>query len=448
LLGDGVASEQSDKLKTILNAGILLCLIMVGEGHFLVTIYSRFDVKECMMERPQQYRFHQGEKTLPFSSDEYDARLSSLRNIMSNRGLDACIFTSMHNIAYYSGFLYCSFGRPYGLIVTPDKSITISAGIDAAQPWRRCHGDNITYTDWHRNNFFRSILSVTGKNIILGIEGDQLSITQKSLLDEFLEPRAYLDISNDTMLQRMNKSDAELDLIRQGAAVADIGGYAIKDAVKSGARELDVAMAGRDAMELEIARRFPDSEYRDTWVWFQSGINTDGAHNPVTSRKLQLGDILSLNTFPMISGYYTALERTMFLGEADKVSLDIWEANIAAHEYGISLLKPNISCAEVTQKINKFFEDRGLLQYRTFGYGHSFGVLSHYYGREAGLELREDIDTILKPGMVISMEPMLTIPNSQPGAGGYREHDILIITENGNENITKYPYGPDFNVIA
>ena len=400
------------------------------------------------MERPQQYRFHQGEKTLPFSSDEYDARLSSLRNIMSNRGLDACIFTSMHNIAYYSGFLYCSFGRPYGLIVTPDKSITISAGIDAAQPWRRCLGDNITYTDWHRNNFFRSILSVTGKNIILGIEGDQLSITQKSLLDEFLEPRAFLDISNDTMLQRMNKSDAELDLIRQGAAVADIGGYAIKDAVKSGARELDVAMAGRDAMELEIARRFPDSEYRDTWVWFQSGINTDGAHNPVTSRKLQLGDILSLNTFPMISGYYTALERTMFLGEADKVSLDIWEANIAAHEYGISLLKPNISCAEVTQKINKFFEDRGLLQYRTFGYGHSFGVLSHYYGREAGLELREDIDTILKPGMVISMEPMLTIPNSQPGAGGYREHDILIITENGNENITKYPYGPDFNVIA
>ena len=448
MLGDGVASEQSDKLKTILNAGILLCLIMVGEGHFLVTIYSRFDVKECMMERPQQYRFHQGEKTLPFSSDEYDARLSSLRNIMSNRGLDACIFTSMHNIAYYSGFLYCSFGRPYGLIVTPDKSITISAGIDAAQPWRRCHGDNITYTDWHRNNFFRSILSVTGKNIILGIEGDQLSITQKSLLDEFLEPRAFLDISNDTMLQRMNKSDAELDLIRQGAAVADIGGYAIKDAVKSGARELDVAMAGRDSMELEIARRFPASEYRDTWVWFQSGINTDGAHNPVTSRKLQLGDILSLNTFPMISGYYTALERTMFLGEADKVSLDIWEANIAAHEYGISLLKPNISCAEVTQKINKFFEDRGLLQYRTFGYGHSFGVLSHYYGREAGLELREDIDTILKPGMVISMEPMLTIPNSQPGAGGYREHDILIITENGNENITKYPYGPDFNVIA
>ena len=114
----------------------------------------------------------------------------------------------------------------------------------------------------------------------------------------------------------------------------------------------------------------------------------------------------------------------------------------------MALLQPGASCAEVTEKINQFFAERDLLQYRTFGYGHSFGVLSHYYGREAGLELREDIDTVLTPGMVISMEPMLTIGQGHAGAGGYREHDILVITETGNENITGYPYGPEFNVIG
>ena len=400
------------------------------------------------MDRPQQYRFHQGEKQLPFSSDEYDARLAGLRAIMRAQGIDACVFTSMHNIAYYSGFLYCSFGRPYGLVVTLNDSVTISAGIDAAQPWRRCHGDNITYTDWQRNNYWRAIKSVTGAGKAIGYEGDHLSLAQKSLLDEFLTPARSVHIAGDTMRQRMHKSAAELDLIRHGAAVADVGGYAIREAICEGTREIDVAMAGRNAMELEIAKRFPDAEYRDTWVWFQSSINTDGAHNPVTSRMLQRGDILSLNTFPMISGYYTALERTLFVGEVDDASLAIWNANVAAHEYGISLLKPGMSCAEVTQKINAFFEDRYLLQYRTFGYGHSFGVLSHYYGREAGLELREDIETVLQPGMVISMEPMLTIPDGQPGAGGYREHDILIITEDGNDNITGYPYGPDFNIVG
>jgi creatinase len=138
----------------------------------------------------------------------------------------------------------------------------------------------------------------------------------------------------------------------------------------------------------------------------------------------------------------------MFVREVDEASLGYWQANVAAHEYGMGLLRPGASCADVTQKINAFLEGRDLLQYRTFGYGHSFGVLSHYYGREAGLELREDIDTVLEPGMVISMEPMLTIPEGQPGAGGYREHDILVITADGAEDITGYPYGPAFNVVG
>ena len=50
--------------------------------------------------------------------------------------------------------------------------------------------------------------------------------------------------------------------------------------------------------------------------------------------------------------------------------------------------------------------------------------------------------------MVISMEPMIMLPESQPGAGGYREHDILVITEDGNRNITGFPYGPEHNIIG
>ncbi|MGH1353707.1 MAG: aminopeptidase P family protein [Thalassovita sp.] len=402
-----------------------------------------------MTSRPDMYRFHNGQKAkLQFADAEYAARLSGLRMIMAEAGVDAVVFTSMHSIAYYSGFLYCAFGRPYGLVVTATQNVTISAGIDAGQPWRRCYGDNITYTDWQRDNYWRAVRSVSGAGVVVGYEGDHLTMVQRAKLEAFLTPSKLVDIHEATMRQRMHKSVAEIALIREGARVADVGGYAIRDAVKVGAREIDVAMAGRDAMELEIARSFPDAEYRDTWVWFQSGINTDGAHNPVTGRMLERGDILSLNTFPMISGYYTALERTMFVEKVDPASLKIWEANVAAHEYGMSLLKPGATCSEVTHKINAFFEERDLLQYRTFGYGHSFGVLSHYYGREAGLELREDIDTVLEPGMVISMEPMLTLADGQPGAGGYREHDILVITETGNENITGYPYGPEFNVVG
>jgi creatinase len=401
-----------------------------------------------MQNRPQYFRFHQGSRVLPFAPEEYAQRLQGLRAIMAREGVEVAVFTSMQNIAYYSGFLYCSFGRPYGLVVTMQDSVTLSAGIDGAQPWRRGYGDNLTYTDWERDNFWRAVAHVAGQGRRVGYEGDHLTLAQAGLLDAFLAPVAKMDLAPATMQQRMRKSPAECDLIRAGANVADLGGAAIRDAIRPGAREIDIAMAGRDAMELEIARRFPQAEYRDSWVWFQSGINTDGAHNPVTSRKLEHGDILSLNTFPMISGYYTALERTLFLGDVDADSLRIWQANVAAHELGLSLLKPGARCSEVTAAINAFFAEHELLQYRSFGYGHSFGVLSHYYGREAGLELREDIGTVLEPGMVISMEPMLTIPEGQPGAGGYREHDIVIMTEEGAENITGFPYGPEANVIS
>ena len=393
-------------------------------------------------------RITNGERVpLPFSDSEYQRRISKLRGLMNDSGVTAMLLTSMHNVAYYSGFLYCGFGRPYACVVTEDRCVTISANIDYGQPQRRSVGENIVYTDWNKNNFWRAVREVSGSASRIGIEADHMTLVSRGVLSDFVGESGIVDLHEPIMRARMIKSDEEIALIKAGARIADIGGEAIREILRPGLREIDIAMAGRNAMELAIAERFPDSEIRDTWVWFQSGLNTDGAHNPVTTRKICVGDIMSLNTFPMVSGYYTALERTLFLGQADDASLKIWKANVEAHELGMSLITPGVKCSEICAAINAHFESLGLLQFRTFGYGHSFGLLSHYYGREAGLELREDVDTILEPGMVVSMEPMLTIPDGEPGAGGYREHDILIVTPDGAENITGFHYGPEHNIL-
>jgi creatinase len=400
-------------------------------------------------QRPDFFELQNGSKAkLPFSDTEYENRLSGLRQLMASSDVDAILLTSMHNIAYYSGFLYCSFGRPYACVVTAERCVTVSANIDGGQPWRRCYAENLIYTDWKRNNYWRAVKSIIPNSKWIGIEGDHMTLATRQVMSDLLGDIEVIDLNQQIMGLRMIKSAEEIELIKGGARTADIGGEAIRDAIRVGTREIDVAMAGRDAMELEISRAYPDSELRDSWVWFQAGLNTDGAHNPVTTAKLEVGDILSLNTFPMISGYYTALERTLFLGEPDAASLKVWQANVEAHELGLSLIKPGATCSGICAEINRLFEEKDLLQYRSFGYGHSFGVLSHYYGREAGLELREDIDTVLEPGMVISMEPMLTLPLGVPGAGGYREHDILVVGDDGAENITGFPYGPRHNIIA
>jgi len=358
------------------------------------------------------------------------------------------VFTSYHNCNYYSGFMYTAFGRPYGLVVTLDDCVTISAGIDGGHPWRRSYAENLTYTDWHRDNFYRAVRramgDIPGK---IGLEYDHVTIENLAKFEAIWPEHEKEDISQGVMNVRMFKSPEEIKLITDGARIADIGGAAAVEALAEGVPEFEVARAATSAMVEEISTLYPHSDLMDTWTWFQSGINTDGAHNPVTSKPIRKGEILSLNCFPMISGYYTALERTMFLDHVSKEHLKLWEANVDVHKRGLELIKPGAKCSEIAAELNDMYRMQGLLQFRSFGYGHSFGTLCHYYGREADLELREDVETILRPGMVVSMEPMIMIPEGKPGAGGYREHDILVVTKDGNRNLTKFPFGPEHNII-
>ena len=384
-----------------------------------------------------------------FSAVEMARRILALRQHMASSGIDAAVFTSYHNINYYADFLYCSFGRVYALVVTSDEVTSITANIDGGQPWRRTVGRNLVYTDWRRDNYehaVRSVVPNTARRV--GIEHDHVSLALRDRLASALEGVELVDIAAACMRRRMLKSAEEIALIKEGARIADIGGAACVEAIGAGVPEHEVALASTGAMVREIARSFPNAELMDTWTWFQSGINTDGAHNPVTSRQIESGDILSLNCFPMIAGYYTALERTLFCETASDRHLELWEINCKVHRRGLELIRPGAVCGEIAVELNEIYVEHGLLANRTFGYGHSFGVLSHYYGREAGLELREDIKTVLEPNMVISMEPMIMVPEGQPGAGGYREHDILVITSDGAENITGFPFGPEHNIVG
>ena len=407
------------------------------------------DASRPVPDRPRLLSLPNGEKLTPmFSREEIDRRLSKLRGWMEETSIDACLFTSIHNVNYFADYVYCSFGRHYGLVVTHDAHSIIGANLDFGRPWRRSFADSVAYTDWHRDNFFVAVRSLCPSRGRVGIELDHLDCAAHAKLEATLPDAELVDAGEATMRMRMIKSAEEQDLIRNGAAIADIGGAACVEAIAEDVPEHEVALHATRAMVREIAHRYPHAELMDSWVWFQSGVNTDGAHNPVTTRRVARGDVLSLNCFPMIAGYYHALERTLFFHHVPDESLALWKVNCEVHGRGIELIRPGVRCMDIARELNMIYAKHGLLDRRTFGYGHSFGTLCHYYGREAGLELREDVETVLVPGMVVSMEPMITVPEGEPGAGGYREHDMLIVTENGVENLTGFPFGPEHNVVG
>ena len=109
--------------------------------------------------RPEFFTRQDGGKApLPFSKAEYVRRLTASSDLDADLYfIPVVLLTSMQNIAYYSGFLYCAFGRPYGCVITQDACTTVSANIDASQPWRRSIEDNVIYTDWKRDNYWRAV---------------------------------------------------------------------------------------------------------------------------------------------------------------------------------------------------------------------------------------------------------------------------------------------------
>ena len=115
------------------------------------------------------------------------------------------------------------------------------------------------------------------------------NIDTLNLLKAEFPDMEFVDIAAASMRLRMIKSAEEIEVIRNGARVADIGGAACAEAIAEGVPEHEVALHSTRAMVREIAATYPQVELMDTWTWFQSGINTDGAHNPVTTRALEAG---------------------------------------------------------------------------------------------------------------------------------------------------------------
>ena len=101
------------------------------------------------------------------------------------------------------------------------------------------------------------------------------------------------------------------------------------------------------------------------------------------------------------------------------------------------MVKPGMPISEIDLVIDPIFEKAGYLQDRTFGTGHSFGIMGQWYGRDEIGEMRPYNDTVRRQNMVVSIETMISVP----GIGGFRHADMLLVTEDGNDVPTTFPRG-------
>ncbi len=258
-----------------------------------------------------------------WSVGEMQRRLRNMHTLMDERSLDAVILTSLHNVLYYTGFFCPPFGRLHSAVV-PRKGepALIVSLIEDVRPQHCCYYEDIRlFDDWEmsplENNvrLFGEVLrdhGISGGR--LGYEEDSVTVSFKAMIDSALGGFEFADVAHDTMRQRLIKSEEEIALIRQGVKICEVGGYAALEAMKPGVTEVEMARAANSAIENELRRRFPDIEVDNVnTCWVQTGpYRSRVGHIMNAHRVVQKGEMISVNPYTIIGGYYHVLERSLY----------------------------------------------------------------------------------------------------------------------------------------
>ncbi|RMH61914.1 MAG: aminopeptidase P family protein [Zetaproteobacteria bacterium] len=154
---------------------------------------------------------------------------------------------------------------------------------------------------------------------------------------------------------------------------------------------------------------------------------------------LRAHEPIIIDIFPRLlaSGYWGDMTRTFVKGSASERVQRMYQAVRAAQALGLSMVRAGVNAREIHAAILDHFRAAGF----TTGSrrGRQVGFI-HGTGHGVGLEIHEAprvsrCDQTLRTGHVITIEPGLYYPD----VGGVRLEDLVVVTEDGHENLTRYP---------
>jgi len=381
---------------------------------------------------------------------EYERRLGAVRDRLAETDADAAVWFGATSIGYLTGFHHIATERPVLLAVTPETvAVTVPRlEVDRVEPNPR-----IRRVEWYFDypdgdpigtavgmledlGVEHVVADAGGAPGVMGYEGPPLS--------------EFVDVDTQSWVDRMRwaKSDAEVDLIRESARWANLGHRYLAEAAEPGAHP---ATASQRA-SLEASRAMLDT-LGDRYVprtrgdgpvhaGFISGPQTRLPHGHNANRRLEEGDVLITGASANVDGYYSELERTMFVGEASDEDRHYFGLMLEAQTIAIEAMGPDVEIAAVDRAVWEYFEEQNVTDLAQHHVGHNIGLGGHeppYIDRGWSnhceqREGRNADDAVMEPGHVYTIEPGIYTDEA-----GYRHSDTVVVTEDGTERLTYFP---------
>jgi len=373
----------------------------------------------------------------------FEKRMSQLRKLLGKSNLDVALITDDDSVYYYTGYfdyLHMEFGRPTILAVPREgDSVLITPTMELDMAEEVAIVDRIeAWNDGLGNEWRESLPAILAKARRVAIEHDQIPAPVRNFIESIVELGRLRDVTPIIAEMRMIKSDEELKLARHAGQVAMAMMEAARATIGDGVREYEVALStakagtekAADLLQLhyEKSNMSPNTHFLQIMA---SGKDITMPHHRATTRMMARGEPVFMCFCGMTNFHRFKLgfDRTFWVGEvSDKLQETIYQVALDSQAAALQMLRSGVTAEEVHAAYAEVIQ--------TAGYSYPFRC-----GRATGFSFLEKPElvygdkTVLRPGMVLAVDGSVSVEKTFRAQVG----DSVIITNDGYEQLTKYP---------
>ncbi|ALF11489.1 M24 family metallopeptidase [Parageobacillus thermoglucosidasius] len=345
-------------------------------------------------------------------------KLEKLRALFAEYDIDGMLVTNPYNRRYITGFT----GTAGVAVISQDKAVFITDFRYIEQASKQVQGFEIVK---HTGPIVEEVAKQVARLHIqkLGFEQEDVSYATFKAYEQAVNAE-LVPTSLVVEKLRLIKSESEIKILKEAAAIADAAFEHILSFIRPGVKEIEVA----NELEFFMRKQGATSSSFDTIV--ASGYRSALPHGVATDKVIEKGELVTLDFGAYYNGYCSDITRTVAVGEISDELKTIYNIVLEAQLRGMKGIKPGMTGKEADALTRDYITEKGYGDYFGHSTGHGIGLEIH-----EGPTLSARSDVVLAPGMVVTVEPGIYIP----GLGGVRIEDDTVVTENGNEALTHSP---------
>jgi Xaa-Pro aminopeptidase len=345
-------------------------------------------------------------------------RIKRLQNSLENENIDVLLVSHLPNVRYLSGYS----GTNGLVLISASGSVFLTDFRYKDQARQQVKHLRVVIAERELVQTLPTLSLLKGKRLKLGFESQRVTCAAYEDLKALLPNCLLVPTENLVESFSVKKDKGEIEKIREAVRITDLVFSEILDFIRPKVKEQDVAAE----IEYRFKRHGSSIPFYETIV--ASGKRSALPHGVASGKRIQKGDLVTLDMGATYDGYTADLTRTVVVGKANKKQKKVYNIVLKSQKQALSRIRPKMRACDLDKVSRGVIKRAGYGKYFGHGLGHGIGLVIH---DNPAINPRNQQP--LEAGMVVTIEPGIYIP----GWGGVRIEDDVLITKRGREILTK-----------